>query len=80
MKSQSLFESLLYVFDIENDILVKRSKNSMQLTSFQTQVLPLQDVSEAERGTAAVSGRGAASTQALLVCIEMCTKVKLVFS
>lgn len=52
----------------------------MQLTSFQTQVSPLQDVSEAERGTAAVSRRGAASTQALLVCIEMCTKVKLVFS
>ena len=30
----------------------------MQLTSFQTLVLPLQDVSEAELGAAAVGGRG----------------------
>ena len=72
-------KKVFYVFDVI-DILFKEQKFNAANKFSKRKVLPLQDVSEAEPGAAAVGGRGAASTQALLVCIEMCTKVKLVFS
>ncbi len=70
----------MFLISLILTILFKEQEFNAANKFSEQKVLPLQDVSEAELGAAAVGGRGTASTQALLVCIEMCTKVKLVFS